>query len=63
MKIIQEEMVENLLNKFKMLDCKGSEVLMPPGFVMDSIKEIIANVPYRELIGSLVYIVLGSRPD
>lgn len=62
MKISQIEMIKKLLEKFNMQNCKGNQTPMEVNFQPD-LKEQIVNVPYRELIGSLLYISMISRPD
>lgn len=61
-KITQTEMIENLLEKFGLKDCKGKSTPMEINFQVDINEETII-VPYRELIGSLLYISMISRPD
>ena len=61
----QKEAILRVLKAFRMSDC--SSVCTP----MTNIKEledetspeINSKYPYRQLIGSLMYIVLGSRPE
>lgn len=45
-----------------MVDCKVVRTPLEKGFEAN-MKEKIVNVPYRELIGSLMYISTISRPD
>jgi transposase InsO family protein len=60
--ISQESFIEKILGRFRMEDCKGANTPMEPHFQIDSSEEIV-DVPYRELIGSLMYISMISRPD
>lgn len=47
-----------------MNNCKRTETSMESGFQLNTNEEnIINNIPYREMIGSFMYVTLGSRPD
>lgn len=61
--ISQSKMVERILKQFNMEQCKGAVTPMEEGFQLDEDQEIIQNVPYRQLIGSLLYLSTTSRPD
>lgn len=62
LKITQRKQIEKILRKFKMIQCKGTKTPMVRGFQVDLSEEII-DVPYRELIGSLMFISTSTRPD
>lgn len=61
--ISQKELIEKVLTKFNMDQCKESLIPMQPK--LDLMKSDVksCNAPYKQLIGSLMYIMLGSRPD
>lgn len=62
-KISQDKMIERILERFGMKDCKGSKIPMEKNFTPDTSEMVDKNMPYRELIGSLMYVSLGCRPD
>lgn len=62
MKLTQRKQIEKMLNKFKMKDSNGSKIPMTKGFQANISNEEI-DVPYRELIGSLMFVSTVSRPD
>lgn len=62
--IHQESYARNILEKFGMADCK------PANSPCDLARQLIAehdqpksDVPYREAVGSLLFLVQGTRPD
>ena len=67
----QTEMIEDLVRKFRMEDCKGRKIPLDPG-LCNSI-ELEKNQqdrkgdeitwPYQECIGTLLYICRMTRPD
>uniref|UniRef100_A0A0A9YB70 Copia protein n=1 Tax=Lygus hesperus TaxID=30085 RepID=A0A0A9YB70_LYGHE len=60
----QQDLICKVLNQFEMNTCKISQIPMEPRLNL-SVDERDENykVPYKELIGSLMYIMLGTRPD
>lgn len=60
--ITQTDCILKLLKLFKMDECKGLATPMEENFQINP-EENQINVPYRQLIGSLMYISLTSRPD
>lgn len=63
LKLSQKKFIKNILKKYNMLDCKELKTPMENNFSVPETEEIISNVPYRELIGSLTYLSTISRPD
>lgn len=63
MEIKQTQIIDKILLKFHMEDCKGSNTPMEVGLKINQDEETLTNVPYRELIGSLMYLATISRPD
>lgn len=59
----QADMIKRVLAKFNMSSCKGAATPMESKLQIDPNEEILTGIPYRELIGSLMYLSLGSRPD
>lgn len=64
LEIRQTEIIKRLLEKYHMQDCKSSKTPMEINFNVNipSPSDII-EVPFKELIGSLLYIAVNSRPD
>ncbi|XP_076635451.1 uncharacterized protein LOC143348740 [Colletes latitarsis] len=60
--ISQEKMIDKVLNKFRMEDCRTANTPMEVNFQIDKDSKEI-NVPFRELIGSVMYLATTSRPD
>lgn len=62
--IHQKELIEKILKKFNMLECKELSIPIQPKIILQSSSDNISGkYPYRELIGFLMYVMLGSRPD
>lgn len=62
----QKAYLENVLTRFGMKDCKEAAIPMEPIKNIKREKEKDAQVtekPIRQLIGCLMYAVLGTRPD
>lgn len=62
--ITQKDLISKVLKRFNMDNCKPSSVPMQPKLhLSDANTESNIKLPYKELIGCLMYIMLGSRPD
>lgn len=62
--INQRNLIEKVISHFGMDDCKISKIPVEPKLNLE--KGPVDNnlkVPYKELVGSLMYLMLGSRPD
>ena len=67
----QKAFIDKIMTVYKMKNCKGSNVPMQPGWrpsmedsaKSDDAKKEMAKIPYREAVGSLLYLALGTRPD
>lgn len=61
----QSGYIKNLLIKFGMDDCKGANTPLACGFkpTAENPESGDKSMPYRELIGSLMYLALATRPD
>ena len=63
--------IQRVLDHFKFQDCRPATTPMPPGTVlskemcpsMDDEKQTMVSKPYRELIGTLLYLANTTRPD
>lgn len=64
-KIEQKEYIENLLKKFGMYDCNGIQTPMEENLklIKNDDVNLATNQPYREMLGSIMYLMLASRPD
>ena len=63
--LCQTASIKKVLCKFKMEDCNPVKYPMEKNLQMklNDIPENNLNQPYRELLGSLMYIMLSTRPD
>lgn len=61
----QEHFINHILNKFNMLDCHGTDTPMEVNLKLE--KSVNNNCdkkyPYQQLIGSLMYLSVLTRPD
>ena len=63
MEFSQKQYLTNTLRKFEMADSKSTTTPMEVGLKLERFGSNSANIPYRELIGCLMYISLTTRPD
>ena len=68
--LTQESYMEKIVERFGMINSKPVHTPMDEPKSTDERLEVISerdedavNVPYREAIGSLMYLMIGSRPD
>jgi Reverse transcriptase (RNA-dependent DNA polymerase)/Integrase core domain/GAG-pre-integrase domain len=59
----QEKYALAVLSRFGMSDANGARTPMEVSIDVDDSSELATNVPYREAIGSLMYLMVGTRPD
>lgn len=62
----QSSYTKLILDKFKMTDAKSNSIPTDPHTILshtESQDNVIANIPYREAVGSLMFLALVSRPD
>jgi hypothetical protein len=67
----QSKYIENVLERFNMKDCKpvstpiNSSVKLTKDMSPKTEEEIseMTSIPYRSAVGSLIYLVTGTRPD
>lgn len=60
--ISQKQMIEDVIQKFRMDNCNGIQTPMAHDSVPFPTGEVV-NVPFRQLIGCLMYLCMVSRPD
>ena len=59
----QEAYINRLVQKFKVLDVPCN-ILADPNTILSALKnKCVLNVPYREVIGSLMFFINLNRPD
>lgn len=63
LKLAQTKYAEKVLEKFKMAGCKTVATPMEVGLELVKNKDPVVNEPYREAVGSLMYLMVGTRPD
>lgn len=63
LRIHQTHYINQILKKFNMADCKHIATPMEVNLKLERGVTTMNKLPYRELIGSLMYLVMGSRPD
>lgn len=61
----QEQYIESLLKKFNMSHCKTIETPMEINLRLEKSENSLCNknIPYRQLIGNLMYLAVLTRPD
>ena len=67
----QQAYIEQLLERFNLQDVKPANTPLSPGIrltqddcpITDEEKADMANVPYASLVGALMYVAIGTRPD
>jgi hypothetical protein len=52
----------SVLSRFGMSDANGARKPMEVSIDVYERSELVTNVPYREAIGSLMYLMVGTRP-
>ena len=59
----QEQYTDAVLSKYNMTDCNPVSTPAEPGLILNSYTGDQVDYPYRSLIGSLIYLNVGTRPD
>jgi hypothetical protein len=59
----QKDYVEKLLHKFNMQDCKTAQTPMEERLSLGKGESCNTELPYQQLIGSLMYLAVLTRPD
>jgi len=63
MNLTQGNFIKTLIEKFRMSDCKPASTPMQPNTDLKPAEVCPTNIPYRELIGSLLFLARTTRPD
>jgi hypothetical protein len=65
LRLSQRAYLESVLRRFNMQDCAPVQTPMEPGLKLEMLPatQQPADVPYQAAIGSLMYAMLGTRPD
>jgi hypothetical protein len=69
--ISQRKYLQDILEQFHMTDCKGASTPIETSVKLSKImspsteeeKYEMENVPYHQAVGSLMYLMVGTRPD
>ena len=67
----QQSYIHDMLQRFEMINCKGVDTPMDPKLKLSKLmapttplgRKDMEQVPYREAVGSLLWIANGTRPD
>jgi len=61
--VSQRKYIKTILKKFNMENCKPVNTPMALGQNLEEPDQVPIDVPYRQAIGSLLYLALSTRPD
>ena len=64
--INQQAYIENTLQRFELSDANSTNTLLPAGIHLEKSKEPVAidtKTYYHQIIGTLIYATIGTRPD
>lgn len=62
----QSRYIDTILERFKMVDCNPAYTPLDPNITLTAAtdeQQVLTDVPYQVLIGSLMYAAVGTRPD
>jgi hypothetical protein len=59
----QEKYALSVLSRFGLSNANGARIPMEVSIDVDDSSELATNVPFREAIGILMYMMVGTRPD
>ncbi|TFY59187.1 hypothetical protein EVJ58_g5934 [Rhodofomes roseus] len=62
----QEDYIQSVLERFQMSNCKSARTPLPAGAVLEKNTDIASEIfrtRYQSIIGSIMYAMLGTRPD
>jgi hypothetical protein len=63
MNLTQILYIQDMLHKFNMSECRSASVPMQPNLELLKAEQCDESLPYRELIGSLLFLARVTRPD
>uniref|UniRef100_A0A1Y1L115 Retrovirus-related Pol polyprotein from transposon TNT 1-94 n=1 Tax=Photinus pyralis TaxID=7054 RepID=A0A1Y1L115_PHOPY len=63
LKITQSKYTQKILERFGMENCNGSNIPIDPKLKISGESHLTSKKPVRQLIGCLMYLMVGSRPD
>ena len=58
--------IENTLKRFELLDANSTNTPLPSGIHLEKSEELVAldtKTYYQQIIGTLIYTEMGTRPD
>lgn len=63
--VSQSEYTKGILDRFRMSDSKHGATPMYRYYLelLKQESDFVTDVPYRQMIGSMMYLMIGSRPD
>lgn len=59
----QKHFVDHILNKFNMTNCNGADTPIESNLKLEKSVEVCKQYPFQQLIGSLMYLSVLTRPD
>lgn len=70
-RMTQRKYIQDVLRRFNMTDCKPADTPMNPALKLskqvspttEENKKQMSQIPYRNLVGSLMYLATSTRPD
>jgi len=63
LKLSQGKYAAQVLEKFGMAECNPIATLLEVGLQLAQLENSDESLPYREAVGSLMYLMVGTRPD
>ncbi|KAJ8884815.1 hypothetical protein PR048_011011, partial [Dryococelus australis] len=63
MQISQRKLIDKVLRKFNITDCNYNDTPMEPKQHTEPSATFREELPYKELIGYLIYLMMGSRSN
>ena len=65
LRISQEKYIRDILDRFGMTSCRPVSTPLEPNIenVQNETEQDMSRVPYRSAVGSIMYVMKGSRPD